>query len=31
MQPGLEFNNFKPWLESGIFKYISWLNVVFWW
>jgi hypothetical protein len=26
LQPGLEFDNFKPWLKSGIFKYISWLH-----
>ncbi len=26
LQPGLEFDNFKPWLETGIFKCISWLN-----
>jgi hypothetical protein len=26
LQPGLEFDNFKPRLESGIFKCISWLN-----
>jgi hypothetical protein len=25
-QPGLEFDNIKPRLESGIFKCISWLN-----
>jgi hypothetical protein len=29
IQPGLEFDNFKPWLNSGIFKCISWLNVSF--
>jgi hypothetical protein len=23
---GLEFDNFKPWLKSSIFKWISWLN-----
>ncbi len=26
LQPGLEFDYFKPWLESGFFKCISWLN-----
>ncbi len=26
LQRGLEFDNFKPRLESGIFKYISSLN-----
>jgi hypothetical protein len=26
LQPGLVFDNFKPWLKSGIFKCISWLN-----
>ncbi len=26
LQPGLEFDNFKPRLESGIFKCIYWLN-----
>jgi hypothetical protein len=26
LQPGLEFDNFKPWLKSGIFECISWLN-----
>ncbi len=26
LQPGLEFDNFKPRLKSGIFKCISWLN-----
>jgi hypothetical protein len=26
LQRGLEFDNFKPGLESGIFKCISWLN-----
>jgi hypothetical protein len=26
LQPGLEFDDFKPRLESGIFKCISWLN-----
>ncbi len=26
LQPGLEFDNFKPRLESGIFKCISWIN-----
>ncbi len=34
LQPGLEFDNFKPRLESGIFKCISWLNGLFfggWW
>jgi hypothetical protein len=33
-QPGLEFDNFKPRLKSGIFKCISWLNGSFfggWW
>jgi hypothetical protein len=25
-QPGLVFNNFKPWLESGIFKCIFWFK-----
>jgi hypothetical protein len=28
-QPGLEFDNFKPRLRSGIFKCISWLNSLF--
>ncbi len=28
-QPGLEFDNFKPRLESCIFKCISWLNSSF--
>ncbi len=30
---GLEFGNFKPWIEIGIFKCISWLNgsVFFFW
>ncbi len=34
LQPGLDFDNFKPWLKSGIFKCISWLNGSFfrgWW
>jgi hypothetical protein len=34
LQPGLEFDNFKPRLESCIFKCISWLNGSFfggWW
>jgi hypothetical protein len=26
LQPGLEFNNVKPQLKSGIFKCISWLS-----
>jgi hypothetical protein len=26
LQPGLEFDNFKPRLKSGILKCISWLN-----
>ncbi len=26
LQPGLEFDNFKPRLESGTLKCISWLN-----
>jgi hypothetical protein len=26
LPPGLEFDSFKPWLKSGIFKCISWLN-----
>jgi hypothetical protein len=26
LQPGLEFDNFKPRLKSGIFKCISWLQ-----
>ncbi len=26
LQPGLEFDKFKPWPESGIYKCISWLN-----
>jgi hypothetical protein len=26
LQPGLEFDNVKPQLESGIFKCTSWLN-----
>ncbi len=26
LQPGLEFDNFKPRLKICIFKYISWLN-----
>jgi hypothetical protein len=26
LQRGLEFDNFKPRLESGIFKCMSWLN-----
>jgi hypothetical protein len=26
LRPGLKFDNFKPRLESGIFKCISWLN-----
>jgi hypothetical protein len=26
LQPGLEFDNFKPLLKSGSFKCISWLN-----
>ncbi len=30
-QPGLEFDNFKPRLKSGIFKCISWLNGSFFW
>jgi hypothetical protein len=29
LQPGLEFDNFKPLLKSGIFKGISWLNGLF--
>jgi hypothetical protein len=31
LQPGLEFDNFKPRLESGILKCISWLNGSFFW
>ncbi len=35
LQPGLEFDNFNPRLESSIFKCISWLNGSFffggWW
>jgi hypothetical protein len=31
LQPGLEFNNFKPRLEGGIFKCISWLNGSLFW
>ncbi len=31
LQPGLECDNFKPRLESGIFKRISWLNGSFFW
>ncbi len=33
LQPGLEFDNFIPWLESCMFKCISWLNgsVFLWW
>ncbi len=31
LQPGLEFDNSKPWYRSGIFKGISWLTgLVFW-
>ncbi len=30
-QPDLEFDNFKSWLKSSIFKFISWLNVTFLW
>ncbi len=26
LQPGLEFNNFKPWIKSCVFKCISWLS-----
>ncbi len=26
LQRGLEFDNLKPWLKSGISKCISWLN-----
>jgi hypothetical protein len=26
LQPGLEFDNIKPRLKSGIFKCICWLN-----
>ncbi len=29
LQPGLEFDNYKPRLKIGIFKCISWLNVSF--
>jgi hypothetical protein len=29
LQPGLEFDNFKPQLKSGIFKCISWLKCSF--
>ncbi len=29
LQPGLEFDNFKPRFKSGIFKCISWLNGLF--
>jgi hypothetical protein len=28
---GLKFDDFKPWLKSGIFKCISWLNSLFLW
>ncbi len=31
LQPGLEFDNFKPRLKSGIFKCIFWLNVFLYW
>jgi hypothetical protein len=31
LQPGLEFDNFKPPLESSIFECISWLNGSFFW
>jgi hypothetical protein len=30
LQPGLEFDNFKPQLNSGIFKCICWLNGSLW-
>ncbi len=26
LQPGFEFDSFKPWLKGGIFKCISWLK-----
>ncbi len=26
LQPGLEFDNFKPWLQIVIFNCISWMN-----
>jgi hypothetical protein len=26
LQPGLEFDSFKPGLKSGIFKCISWMK-----
>ncbi len=29
IQPNLEFDNFKPRLKNGIFKWISWLNASF--
>ncbi len=29
LQAGLEFDNLKPWLKSGGFKCISWLNGLF--
>jgi hypothetical protein len=29
LRPGLEFDNFKPRLESGIFNYVFWLTVHF--
>ncbi len=31
LQPGLEFDNFEPWLESDIFKRIPLLNGLFFW
>jgi hypothetical protein len=31
VQPGVESDIFKPQLESGIFKCISWLNCSFMW
>jgi hypothetical protein len=31
LQPALEFEIFKPWLESIFFKCISWLNGSFLW
>ncbi len=31
LRPGLEFVNFKPRLESGVIKWISWLNGSFFW
>ncbi len=31
LQPDLQFDNFKPQLESDIFRCISWLNGTFFW